>query len=277
MKKTHQDFLDNLWRYYQKNGRHTMPWRIDTQPYYIVVSEMMLQQTQVSRVEPKFEEFVRILPNWTILANAPTKEVLGLWQGLGYNRRALYLHTCANTIVHEHAGHIPKDRKTLEQLPGIGPNTSGAILVYSFNQPEVFIETNIRRVLIHHFFTDQNNVLDADILPILQSLMADIASTKFQPQTFYWALMDYGTYLKTQVANPNKRSKHYAVQSKFEGSNRQLRGSILRLLTTQTSASFAEISQLASSDSQLQNCSSILASLEKEGFIVNTSSGYSIP
>lgn len=276
MKKTYQDFLSGLRHYYQESGRHTMPWRLDTQPYYIVVSEIMLQQTQVGRVEPKFKEFIHTLPDWASLADAPSKTVLELWQGLGYNRRALYLHSCAKTITQDYSGSIPQNRKTLESLPGIGPNTAGAILVYSFNQPQVFIETNIRRVLIHHFFSDQDKVADTELLPILESLVASLESTNFQPQSFYWALMDYGTHLKSQVTNPNKRSKHYTVQSKFAGSNRQLRGSILRLLTNQPSATSTEILELATSDTQIQNCQTILSGLEKEGFITKNGSRYSI-
>lgn len=278
MKTSQPNFLHTLWQYYQDNGRHAMAWRQDTSPYNILVSEVMLQQTGVDRVKPKFEQFTSQLPNWLALANAPTKEVLQLWQGLGYNRRALFLQRAAQAVVHTYNGQLPKDRSALESLPGIGQNTSGAILVYAYNQPIVFIETNIRRVLIHHFFAKQNNITDKEILPVLTSLISNIESqeSKFIPQSFYWAMMDYGTHLKSQVANPNKRSAHYTVQSKFFGSSRQLRGAILQTLTSQSIASKSELTNLAISENQRADFNKIVSQLEKEGFIHQTQKGYSL-
>ncbi|MBA3678986.1 A/G-specific adenine glycosylase [Candidatus Saccharibacteria bacterium] len=262
-------FQKDLWDFYNMHGRHAMLWRQNTNSYNIVVSEIMLQQTGVERVEPKYIAFTSTLPSWHTLASSPNKQLLGLWQGLGYNRRALYLQKTAQEIVTIYNGVVPKNRTLLEKLPGIGPGTSGAIMAYAFNKPEVFIETNIRRVIIHHFFTDQTQITDSQITTTLQNIITDIQASHspFSPRTFYWAMMDYGSYLKSQVPNPNKQSRRYSVQSQFEGSNRQLRGKVLAFLLTKPQASEKELLSLASSKQQHNNFIPILKQLQDEGFI----------
>lgn len=219
-------FRAGVWEYYAAHGR-AMPWREDTRPYSILVSELMLQQTQVARVIPKFEAFIVAFPSIQSLAQAPLSRVLEQWIGLGYNRRARFLHLAAQAIVQQYGGQVPSERKQLEALPGIGPNTAGAILTYAFNQPVLFIETNIRTVYLHHFFAEEQAVDDKDILALLE-LTIDVQ----QPREWYWALMDYGTYLKTTGANNLARSKHYKKQTAFVGSLRQMRGAIVRQLRT---------------------------------------------
>lgn len=190
-----------------------------------MVSELMLQQTQVSRVAPKYDAFLAQFPTCKKLAEAPLEQVLRVWQGLGYNRRARFLREACRVIEADHKGIFPQELDQLTELSGIGHNTAAAILVYSFNQPQVFIETNVRTVYIHHFVSDRGVVHDKELLPLVsQTLDRD------DPRTFYWALMDYGSYLKKTVGNLNARSRHYAKQSRFEGSIRQLRGKILREL-----------------------------------------------
>lgn len=216
------EFREMIWEYYRQHGRD-MPWRDDPSPYNVVVSEVMLQQTQVERVTPKFLKWIRRWPDFTALADASTAEVIGEWKGLGYNRRALRLQEVARKVS-EDGGQLPVDRAALEALPGVGPNTAGAIMAYTLNQPVVFIETNIRRVFLHHFFTDIENVHDRELLPLIEAAL-DLE----QPREWYWALMDYGSWLKFQVANPNRRSRHHARQTPFAGSHRQLRGKILEL------------------------------------------------
>lgn len=258
-------FLEQLWQFYSQNGRHDMRWRQDTQPYYVLLSEVMLQQTQVERVKQKFAEFITLFPDWQSLANASQTQVVLAWQGLGYNRRALYLHRTAQIVSKEYQGKLPKQASELQELPGIGPNTAGAILAFAYNTPIVFIETNIRRVLLHEFFPEKTDVTDTEIIPILKKIIRLLPQSKFTPQTFYWAMMDYGTFLKQQVPNPNRRSKHYTKQSQFEGSDRQLRGHILReLLHTplQRTALQAAISIV-----DQERFESILTGLTKEGFI----------
>lgn len=224
-----QTFLETLWAYYAAHGRTELPWRLPEadgtyDPYKILVSELMLQQTQVARVLPKFEAFLHAFPTEEALARAPLGAVLTAWQGLGYNRRAKFLWQTAQAI-HEQ-GAFPSTEVELVQLPGVGVNTAGAILAYAFNKPAIFIETNVRTVYIHHFFAGRDDVSDKEIRELLEQTV----DTE-QPREFYWALMDYGAWLKPQVRN-NASSKHYARQSTFEGSRRQLRGRIIRQLSS---------------------------------------------
>lgn len=221
------DFQAHVWAFYEKQGRHDLPWRKTKNPYKILVSEVMLQQTQVSRVREKYAEFLKAFPNVKILANASLSEVLRVWQGMGYNRRAKYLHDTAQKIMLEHRGNVPKSEQALRALPGIGHYTANAILTFAHNEPRVFIETNIRRVFIHHFFKNKRGVSDKEILPLIEATL----DTK-NPREWYYALMDYGAQLpKITKLNSNKQSKHYAKQSSFKGSPRELRGKIIRSLS----------------------------------------------
>jgi A/G-specific adenine glycosylase len=201
-----------------------MPWRRDTRPYYVLVSELMLQQTQVDRVIPKFEAFIAAFPNEQALASASLADILRQWQGLGYNRRAKFLHEAAKKVVE--LGGFPQDEVNLQSLPGVGKNTAGAIMAYAYNQPALFIETNVRAVYIHHFFNDMDLVDDKDILQLLQQTIDQRHSREF-----YWALMDYGSLLKRQGVTPN-RSRHYKKQSPLKGSVREVRGHIVAALAT---------------------------------------------
>lgn len=185
----------------------------------------MLQQTQVERVRPKFAAFMAAFPTIGALATAAPSEVVALWQGLGYNRRALYLNAAAKQIVATYDGIFPDSLKELQTLPGVGPNTAGAIMAYAFNQPATFIETNIRTVYIHHFFANESVVSDRDIVAKLQHTLPSE-----QSRQFYWALMDYGTYLKKSGVKNNSKSKHYKKQSALKGSVREVRGAIVRSL-----------------------------------------------
>ncbi len=220
-----------------------MPWRQDTRPYYILVSELMLQQTQVARVVPKFERFIAQFPDETTLADASLAEVLVQWQGLGYNRRAKFLWQAAQMVVREYSGQFPRDIQGLLSLPGVGKNTAGAIMAYAHNQPSIFIETNIRTVYIHHFFQDATTVTDTEIAKKLQATL-DCEN----PRTFYWALMDYGAYLKSQGIKTNSRSQQYKKQSKLEGSIRQVRGQIVKALAEHTQLSQRDLRRLLEAD-----------------------------
>lgn len=218
------DFKELVWQKGHELYRD-MPWRQDTRPYYVLVSELMLQQTQVSRVIPKFEAFVGRFPDTRSLAQAALADVLELWQGLGYNRRARYLHEAAKMIVNDYGEVFPEDEIDLLRLPGIGKNTAGAIQTYSFNRPVIFIETNIRTVYIHHFFADNFDVEDKQIKDkLIETLDSE------HPREFYWALMDYGSWLKQQGIKNTRQSKHYVRQSPLRGSVREVRGMIIKLL-----------------------------------------------
>lgn len=262
-------FQKTVQAYYAQHGRHNLPWRQPEtdgrfDPYKILVSELMLQQTQVARVVPKFQLFIGRYPAFTGLARAPLAEVLTLWNGLGYNRRARFLWLSARAVIERHHGQLPPALGALKALPGIGPGTAGAILVYAFNQPAVFVETNIRTVFIHHFFGDEQGVADDTIVPLVQETMPEAAVREW-----YWALMDYGTYLKQTVGNVSRASAAYAKQSRFPGSRRQVRGAVLRQLVW-ASLTVAEL-QRRVHDKRLM---SVLADLEQEGFITQKNNRY---
>jgi A/G-specific adenine glycosylase len=205
-----------------------LPWRETTDPYAILVSEVMLQQTQAERVTERYRAFLARFPSPAALAATDLGDLLTLWQGLGYNRRALALKQAATVLVERHAGTVPDDRQALEALPGIGPYTAGAILAFAFDRAEVFIETNIRSVYLHHFFPDREGVTDRELLPLVAATLDRAA-----PRPWYNALMDYGSILKRTGANPSRRSRHHQRQSPFAGSNRQQRSLLLRTVLAQ--------------------------------------------
>ena len=203
----------------------SMPWREDTRAYYVLVSELMLQQTQVPRVVPKFEAFIERFPDERTLAKASLADVLRMWQGLGYNRRAKFLHEAAKMIVEEFGGVFPQNQADILRLPGVGKNTAGAIIAYAFNMPSIFVETNVRTVYIHHFFADNFTVDDKQIIELLEATI-----DRKSPRAFYQNLMDYGSWLKAQGVRNISQSKHYKKQSPLQGSVRQVRGQIIKLL-----------------------------------------------
>lgn len=227
-------FRSAVWKYWKKEGRHELPWRKTRNAYRILVSETMLQQTQVPRVIGKYRAFIKRFPTARALSRAALHDVLKEWNGLGYNRRAKFLHDAAKIIVERHSGKVPRGYAELRALPGIGDYTARAVRVFAFNEPDVLLETNIRTAFIHHFFnvrfrTSNIRVLDAEILAF-----ARVAAEGQDPREWHSALMDYGAHLKRSGVRTNARSRHYAKQSKFEGSVRQARGAILRSLARGT-------------------------------------------
>lgn len=218
-------FKTFIWQFYTQCSR-PFAWRNVKNPYYILVSEIMLQQTQTYRVEPKFEQFIEAFPTVELLAQADLRDVLGLWQGLGYNRRGKALWENAKRIVAEFNGQVPDDPEILKTFSHIGPNTAASIAAFAYNKPVVFIETNIRAVYLHSFFKDQDDVKDTQLVPLIEQTL-----DHENPREWYYALMDYGVHLKKTLPNPSRKSAHHAVQSKFEGSDRQIRGRILKKLT----------------------------------------------
>jgi len=221
--------------YYRRCGRD-FPWRRRISPYRILVSEIMLQQTQTQRVAQKFEPFIQAFPSFTVLARSSFHDVLSYWQGLGYNRRAQGLHKTAQRVVQEFHCHLPTDVETLKTFPSIGPNTAASIATFACNTPTVFFETNIRTVFIYHFFYHHPDVSDEQLRPLVEQTLH-----RQDPRVWYYALMDYGVWLKQQYGNFNRQSKHYTTQSKFEGSERQIRGMILRMLTQQGALSYEQL------------------------------------
>jgi A/G-specific adenine glycosylase len=285
MKKTEQETLDNsgpqysgddisdipafqrmVLSHYEHHGRD-MPWRNTTDLYKILVSEIMLQQTQVERVTKKFSEFIRAFPDFSALASAPLAEILTVWQGMGYNRRAIALQKCAIRVVNEFNGILPSDVEILATFPGIGRATASSIAAFAFNLPVVFIETNIRRVFIHFFFPDREEVHDEDILPLIKKTLY-----RENPRIWYWALMDLGTELKKTIPNPNRRSVHYTKQTPFEGSDRKIRGALLQLFLKQQLTDEEEI--LGCVAEEPCRVRKILSDLEKEGFVKRRNNRY---
>jgi len=263
-----KSFQRQIYRYYKLHSRD-FPWRRTTNPYNILVSEIMLQQTQVERVHDKYLEFIKAFPDFDALVRASQKDVLVMWQGLGYNRRALALKKLAEDIVSQYDGMLPNDVQTLSSLFGIGKTTAGAILAFAFNIPSVFIETNIRRVFIHEFFSEEEEVKDAKILPLVEATI-----DRKNPREWYWALMDYGSMLKREVENPNRRSAHYTRQPSFEGSDRRIRGLVIKTLLKDNALSAETLSEAASvSNDHLMR---ILAGLMDEGFICQENGLYKI-
>lgn len=262
MKLTQEEvshFQEKVLTYFADFGR-SFPWRENTNPYFILVSEMMLQQTQTDRVVPKFLAFIEKFPDFTSLAQGAQAEVLTLWSGLGYNRRALFLKKCAETVWGKFKGKLPESEETLRTLPGIGPYTAGALRAFAFNQPTVLIETNVRTVFIHEFFQDKENISDQEILPLIEQTLID------NPREWYWALMDYGVMIKKTIGNVSRKSKHFTKQSRFEGSNRQVRGRILKALVKHQKLTL--IALVDEVDRKTEEVEKNLGILEKEGFIV---------
>ena len=229
----------------------------------------MLQQTQVPRGIEKYGEFLRAFPDIHSLARAPLRDILNVWQGLGYNRRALALKKAAEQVVSHYNGRIPSDVDALTSLPGIGNATACAICAFAFGQPTVFIETNIRTVFIHHFFGKGNGVRDMHILPFIAQTL-----DHKDPRTWYHALMDYGAALKKRHGNPNTKSAHYKRQGRFEGSNRQIRGAILQALVREERID--ERVLLGNARFTAEAVRRNLERLEKEDLIVRTGNSISI-
>ncbi len=264
-------FKKTIRGFYRNNGRK-LPWRRTRNPYYIFVSEIMLQQTQVERVEKFYSPFLRRFPDLRALAKAPLADILQRWQGLGYNRRALYLKRAAAEIVTRHGSAVPRDQSVLAQLPGIGTSTAGAIAAFAFNTPVPFIETNIRRVYLHFFFPRRRAVPDAALL----SLIAQTLNRK-NPREWYYALMDYGAMLgaaRKGAKNPNRRSKHYTRQSKFAGSDREIRGRIIALALKEKHLDETALSAKLHTDTK--RIKNIVAALLCEGLIKKESRGLTI-
>jgi A/G-specific adenine glycosylase len=263
-----QTVLDN----YRLHGR-MFPWRKTTDPYEILVSEIMLQQTQTERTVAKYCEWLASFPDMRTLADAPLSLVLAYWNGLGYNRRARFLQETCRIIAHERSGIFPETADELDALPGIGPYTARAVMTFAFGKSEVFIETNIRSVFLFFFFSARAIVPDSEIIPLIeQTLDTD------NPRVWYYALMDYGAALKKAVTNPNRKSAHYTKQSVFEGSLRQARGAIIRSLSLNAANSgAATLREIAENeDIDLYRIEKAAAALIAERMIVQEGDLYRI-
>lgn len=279
-------FQRHILAWYRHN-RRDLPWRTSIRwrgdlpmfpkglgaeltPYRVLVSEIMLQQTQIPRVLQKYPEFLRAFPTFRALARAPRAKLFSVWQGMGYWRRALYLQACALRIQKDFGGRVPSDLQTLRELPGIGPYTAGAITCFAYQNANAFVDTNIRRVYIKFFFPYTKNVSDADILPIAQS-----AVWLPNPREWHYALMDYGSMVLSKERTLNTQSAHYHKQTRFEGSTRFWRANIIRLLLTEGSLSQSKLSHYIKEKAQeegykIPSVPPILTALKKDGMICSS-------
>ncbi|MFP4644554.1 MAG: A/G-specific adenine glycosylase [Spirochaetales bacterium] len=318
-------FRAAVYRFYRKEGRHELAWRLTDDPYRILLSEIMLQQTQVSRVAVRYEEFLALFPSLEALADASLRDVLAAWSGLGYNRRARFLHELAGVVIRDHGGRLPRTVDALRELPGIGEYTASAVACFAYRAPVPMIETNIRRAIIYSFFSKNAGYsgLESD-MPLFaaeearggtvesrSSAVEDRASDagenaavvfperreEFRPRTvpaavhdrevrgvavqlldrgypreWNYALMDYGQALSRHVPNPNRHSAHYTRQSRFEGSRRQVRGALLKVLAGVADAD--EQTLVDETGFMHERVHSVLSDLAREGFVEVVEGGF---
>jgi A/G-specific adenine glycosylase len=262
-------FQKTIHDYYKEHGRD-LPWRRTDDPYHILVSEIMLQQTQVERVIGKYEAFIAVFPDFPSLAGASLTEVMDAWHGLGYNRRARSLLQIGREVMARHKGTLPADDGELAALPGIGPTTAGAILAFAFHISVPFIETNIRRVFIHWYFQEREKVSDREIMDLVEQTL-----DREDPKVWYYALMDYGSMLGREIKNPNRKSTRYRKQGPFEDSDRKIRGAIIGMLLKKTLLSESDIQETTGESSV--RIRKVLLRLEKERLIEEEEGKYRIP
>ena len=269
-------FKQLVWREGRAHWRD-LPWRGIDDDYAVLVSEVMLQQTQVKRVLRYWGRFLALFPTVDALAAADNALVLEMWQGLGYNRRALMLKRCAEECAAHHGGKLPAKREELLALPGIGPATASGVMAFARNEPCVYLETNVRSVFLHHFFPGVEKVPDKDVAALVER-----ACPEEDVRGWYYALLDYGAHLKQIVSNPSRRSSGYARQSTFEGSHRQKRAAIVRLVLGEPgigleaiSAKLDEMERAAGRGAIEDNeLSRLLDELVAEGFFSFDGQGY---
>ncbi len=259
-KRLLNEFSETVAFWYVRNGR-SFPWRETDDPYRILLSELMLQQTQTQRVEPKYAEFISLWPDLQSIGAASLTDILLRWKGLGYNRRAKALKDIAVKSA-EWGYTLPCDYEALLTFPMIGPATASAILAFSYNVRSVYLETNIRRVILHYFFSQEESVPDREVRRVLE-LLADLQSDY---RSWYYALMDIGVVLRNLGVNPNRRSRHYAKQSPFENSFRQVRSTLLDIITTTGRVSLESLDRTLSFDRE--RIEAALESLEKDDLVV---------
>ncbi|RME52395.1 Fe-S cluster assembly protein HesB [Candidatus Woesearchaeota archaeon] len=272
--KTRRQLHKKILTWYARNARD-LPWRKTKDPYAILVSEFMLQQTQVERVKPYYLAWLSQWPTITCLSRERPANVLRAWSGLGYNARALRLLQTAKRIVQEHNNKIPHNKEDLQRLPGIGAYTASAILAFAYNKPEPVIDTNIRRVLIHECSLP-HTISAQDLATVAKQLIP-----KGRSRDWHNALMDYGaTVLTSKTTNIPPTTK----QPSFEGSTRQARGAIIRHLLSKgavklsregfetTSKELAKQLQIAP-----ERVAAALESLHNDGIIVFRKNQITLP
>jgi A/G-specific adenine glycosylase len=247
-----------------------LPWRGIDDPFAILTSEVMLQQTQVTRVLGYWGRWMAAFPTVDALAAASTTDVLDLWQGMGYHRRALALKRAAERCSERYRGEVPRGYDELLELPGVGLATAAGVCVFAYGQPQVYLETNVRTVFLRHFFEGHDRVSDREIIPLVEA-----TCDHDDPRNWYYALLDYGNYLKSILPNPSRRSLHHTRQSSFEGSVRQKRAELLRLVLAQPSVGTDELTmrlndierKAGRTPTDRDEVRALLETLAREGFL----------
>jgi len=271
-------FQKHILDWYHKNQRD-LPWRKTRDPYNILISEVMSQQTQLSRVVPKYEVWMKKFPTVQDLAQSSVAEVLEYWSGLGYNRRALNLKKAAEKIVREFNGVFPQTEKELTSLPGIGKYTARAVLCFAFDEQVTVVDTNVRKVILTQFFNNSGEggnskilqISDAEITPLSRITDSEINEIAEQllpkGKAYEWnqALMDYAASVLKKEKIPIPK------QSKFIGSHRYYRGQILKLLLQKKSVAIEEIGSFIKKEythDEKEWLQKLLDELVDEGFIL---------
>ncbi|MDY6769142.1 MAG: A/G-specific adenine glycosylase [Candidatus Nanohaloarchaea archaeon] len=276
-----EQLQDELLDWYQENKRD-LPWRRTDDPYEVLVAEIMLQQTQVSRVVPKWEAFLDRFPTVEELADAPLGDVLELWDGLGYNNRAKYLKQAAEQVVDEFGGEFPRDPEQLEELQGVGEYTANAVASFAFNNGGPVFDTNVRRLLYRFHGAAGDDELKAfheQIFPEGESRVWNNAVMELGAEVCVdgtprcrecpWR-QDCTAFRKKNFETPDIQS-----QSSFEGSWRQYRAKVLKLLMDAALDRDAIEEELALPDEY--DLDELLAELQEEGMIEETGGEYRLP
>lgn len=251
-----RSFQNKIFSWYSLNKRD-LPWRKTRDAYHILVSEVMSQQTQINRVIPKYEQWMKFFPTLSDLERGKTSDVLRIWSGLGYNRRALNLKKTAETLVRTNNGIFPENEKQLVKLPGIGTYTARAILCFSYNQQFAVLDTNVRKVILTQF--SHVSVKEGEVQQIANELLP-------RGKAYEWnqALMDYAQKMlkKEKITIPK--------QSTFIGSHRYYRGRVLKLLLEKKEVKTKELGILLKGDFSERDeqwLQSLVSELSCEGFI----------
>jgi A/G-specific adenine glycosylase len=263
-------FREKIFSWWEWNKRD-LPWRKTRDPYRVWISEVMLQQTQVDRVVPKYEAFLYFFPDVWTLSQAPLSKVIRAWHGLGYNRRALHIRNAARVIVRDYRGDLPADEQLLMILPGVGRYTARAILVFAHGVRTSLVDTNIRSIITHFFFRDVPQK------PAVIEKTAEMLLPDEKVWEWHQALMDYGalemkkTRLRRQVKGKRKTKER---QVPFRESNRFFRGRIIDRLRDRSAQESALIGDLISRYGKTDGYyRTLLRDLAKEGLIAKSSRG----
>lgn len=246
-----------------KTNKRNLPWRSTRDPYHILVSEIMLQQTQVSRVIPKYEEFLKRFPTVGKLASVSSAEVIRAWKGLGYNRRALNLQRAARVIVGEHNGKVPSDLEALRELPGIGRYTAGAIRNFASGIDTPAVDTNVKQFL-DHFVPASAARTENDYYDLAEQLMPE-----GKAREWLHAVMDYSALvLKSNKVTGSTLRVEPRKSEPFVGSNRYLRGRIIDRLRDQAQTASALFAAIAKPiDVEQGRFQALVTALQSEGFL----------